>query len=135
VKIYRYRCGHFIGSLVVHETCSKCPLRNPFNPFSLKVRSFYEMDDLCLIRNAVIPLDGATGWPTVFVHGALGIGDFSNHHQTCKVLGLRDIAPTLPGWDASTAWPGYTLLDWPLDLLELLGNLGVLPSDTMRTIL
>lgn len=76
-----------------------------------------------------------SGWPTVLIHGALGIGDFSDHHNTCMALGLRAISPTLPGWGQSTALSGYSILDWPLDLVELLGHLGVISSGVVQSII
>lgn len=61
-------------------------------------------------------------------HGALGTGDFKISSPLFESLGWRVISPTIPGWGQSSPQEGRTLADWPHDVAQLLGSLGIDPE-------
>jgi pimeloyl-ACP methyl ester carboxylesterase len=65
------------------------------------------------------------GFPTVLLHGAMGIGDFSVWVEDLSALAIHGIAPTLPGWGASSPKPHRSLRDYPNDIVQLLTSLNI----------
>lgn len=61
-----------------------------------------------------------TGTPVVYCHGSPGSRlDLANLEDVIKQADVRLIAPDRPGIGFSDFNPGYQLLDWPDDVIEL----------------
>jgi pimeloyl-ACP methyl ester carboxylesterase len=68
----------------------------------------------------------ADGKPVFFFHGMPGSRLFCHPDGSIlHALGVRIVAPDRPGIGLSDYTPGYTLLDWPDDVAELAGTLGI----------
>ena len=81
---------------------------------------------LCDGRTVAYQLGGIeSGWPVFMFHGALGVGDFSEHQNLFCELGMWCICPTLPGWGESTPKQDRKVSEWANDVQELANSLRI----------
>ncbi len=65
------------------------------------------------------------GKPVFFFHGMPGSRFFRPPDQITRNLGVRLITTDRPGYGLSTFQPGRRILDWPKDIVQLAGYLGI----------
>lgn len=65
------------------------------------------------------------GKPVLFFHGTPGSRFFRPSDQITASLGVRLICVDRPGFGGSTFQPGRRIPDWPMDVLQLVGSLGI----------
>ena len=77
-------------------------------------------------RLAYSELGDAGGIPVLWCHGGLSSRlETAPAESTARALGIRLISPDRPGIGSSDRQPTRVLLDWPADVTELTGALGI----------
>ncbi len=77
-------------------------------------------------RISYLDLGDSNGPAIVSCHGGLSSRlDVAPAVDAARSLGLRLLSPDRPGVGGSDYQPGRTLLDWPTDVLELVGQLEI----------
>jgi len=67
------------------------------------------------------------GWPVVLLHGQPGSRLFCPDEEATQAAGTRLITIDRPGYGLSDPRPGYAIMDWASDYVELADQLELPP--------